>query len=298
MTEEETLAKAYAVLGIDSGSSLEAINRRWKRLAMVWHSDRFPTEDGKADADEELKKINNARDILKKHFATAHTETNQCACKPKSGNSSQTGRTGTGQGPGPGKRRTTQETNAADEAEAKRRNEERARAAEEARQKAAAETAAKAAQAAPQTSTNAVDQVKSANDEALRWKVTLGIGAAWIALSLFGCIGMGLKHWWHDTSFKLQNMFPSHTEQRSSPVIEPQQQPLQITPPSQLNIGPPPGESSSNFGGPQAPPVVDPGLRQKAAEFLNTSPSTTPLGSPGTAPWTYPAGRSTDNTSR
>jgi hypothetical protein len=77
----------------------------------------------------------------------------------------------------------------------------RARAAAEARQQAAAEAAAQAAQAAPQTSSNAVDQVKSANDEALRWKVTLGIGAAWIALSLFGSIGMGLKHWWHDISF-------------------------------------------------------------------------------------------------
>lgn len=256
MTEEETLAKAYAVLGIDGGSSLEAINRRWKRLAMVWHSDRFPTEDGKADADEELKKINNARDVLKKHFATVHTEASNCACKPKSG-TSQAGRTGTGQGPGPGKRRTTQETSAADEAEAKRRNQERARAAEAERQKAAAEAAAKAAQSAPQpASSSAVDQVKSANDEALRWKVTLGIGVAWVALSLFGCVGMGLKHWWHDTSFKLQNMFPAHTEQRPSPVIEPQPHPVQITPPSQDNIGPPPGESSlqSNFGGPQAPP--------------------------------------------
>lgn len=263
MTEEEILAKAYAVLGIDGGSSLETINRRWKRLAMVWHSDRFPTEDGKADADEELKKINNARDVLKKHFATAHTETSNCACKPKSG-TSQPGRTGTGQGPGPGKRRTTQETSAADEAEAKRRNQERARAAEAERQKAAAEAAAKAAQSAPQpASSSAVDQVKSANDEALRWKVTLGIGAAWVALSLFGCVGMGLKHWWHDTSFKLQNMFPAHTEQRSSPVLEPQPQPVQITPPSQDNIGPPPGES--NFGGPQAPPWTSPGVTTNQA---------------------------------
>ena len=263
MTEEEILAKAYAVLGIDGGSSLEAINRRWKRLAMVWHSDRFPTEDGKADADEELKKINNARDVLKKHFATAHTETSNCACKPKSG-TSQAGRTGTGQGPGPGKRRTTQETNAADEAEAKRRNQERARATEESRQKAAAEAAAKAAQTTPQTAgSNVVDQVKSANDEALRWKVTLGIGAAWIALSLFGCVGMGLKHWWHDASFKLQNMFPAHTEQHQSPVLAPQQQSFQITPPSQDNIGPPPSES--NFGGPQAPSWTSPGVTTNQA---------------------------------
>lgn len=218
MTEEETLAKAYAVLGIDGGSTLETINLRWKRLAMVWHSDRFPTEDGKAYADEELKKINNARDVLKKHFATDHSENSQCACKPRPGSTSQSshgsGRTGTGHGPGPGKRRTTQETNAAEEAEAKQRNAERARAAEEARQTAANEAAAKAAQTAASSSAgNLVEQIKSANDEALRWRVALGIGAAWIALSLFGCVGMGAKHWWHDTSFKLQNMFPAHTDQ-------------------------------------------------------------------------------------
>jgi len=214
MTVDEKLAKAYAVLGIDGGSTLETINPRWKRLAMVWHSDRFPTEDGKTYADEELKKINNARDVLKKHFATDHTENSQCDCKPRPGNASHgSGRAGTGHGPGPGKRRTTQETHAAEEAEAKRRNQERARAAEAERQRAAAE-AAKAAQSTPQpASSSAADQVKSANDEALRWKMTLGIGAAWIALSLFGCVGMGAKHWWHDTSFKLQNMFPSHTDQ-------------------------------------------------------------------------------------
>jgi hypothetical protein len=244
MTEDEKLAKAYAVLGIDGGSTLETINLRWKRLAMVWHSDRFPTEDGKAYADEELKKINNSRDVLKKHFATDHSENSQCACKPRPGNASQgSGRAGTGHGPGPGKRRTTQETNAAEEAEAKRRNAERARATEEARQKAAAEAAARAAQqAAPSSAGNLVEQIKSANDEALRWRLTLCIGAAWLALSLFGCVGMGVKHWWHDTSFKLQNMFPAHTEQRQSPVMEPQQRPLQITPSSQHNIGPPPEE--------------------------------------------------------
>jgi curved DNA-binding protein CbpA len=37
---------------------MEAINRRYKRLIMVWHPDRFQNVEGKADAEEEFKKIN------------------------------------------------------------------------------------------------------------------------------------------------------------------------------------------------------------------------------------------------
>jgi curved DNA-binding protein CbpA len=64
--------KALHVLGLESGASQETIQRRYKRLIMVWHPDRFPNDEGKKDAEEELKKINNANDILKKHFATNH----------------------------------------------------------------------------------------------------------------------------------------------------------------------------------------------------------------------------------
>jgi curved DNA-binding protein CbpA len=62
------LHKAYAVLGLDPGSSMESIMRRYKRLIMVWHPDRAPTPDHKEFAEEELKKINNAKDVLTKHF--------------------------------------------------------------------------------------------------------------------------------------------------------------------------------------------------------------------------------------
>lgn len=55
MTEAQKLQDAYFVLGCKPGDPLEKIIRRHKRLIMVWHPDRFPTTDGKAEAEEELK---------------------------------------------------------------------------------------------------------------------------------------------------------------------------------------------------------------------------------------------------
>ncbi|MGI0135400.1 MAG: J domain-containing protein, partial [Candidatus Micrarchaeaceae archaeon] len=82
MTEEEKLAKAYFILSLEPGAPLDKIIKRHKRLIMVWHPDRFPTEDGKKDAEEELKKINNAKDDLKNHFENNHKASGPCACKP------------------------------------------------------------------------------------------------------------------------------------------------------------------------------------------------------------------------
>lgn len=165
MTEEEKLQKAYFVLGLEPGSPLDSINRRHKRLIMVWHPDRFPTEDGKKDAEEELKKINNAKDDLKKHFDQSHKASGACACKPSQGASTQSsnqgsGRSGQGPGPGPGKRKTTQENNR-EEAEAQRRSREReAQAAAEAAEKERQRQAAASAQAAQQSAQAAAEQTK------------------------------------------------------------------------------------------------------------------------------------------
>lgn len=214
MTEEEKLQKAYFVLGLEPGSPLDSINRRHKRLIMVWHPDRFPTEDGKKDAEEELKKINNAKDDLKKHFEQSHKASGACACKPSQGASTQSsnqgsGRSGQGPGPGPGKRKTTQENNR-EEAEAQRRSREReAQAAAEAAEKERQRQAAASAQAAQQSAQAAAEQTKLLADERLRWKLSLCIGAAWIGLSLFGWAGTSLKAWWHDFSWKWDRDHPS-----------------------------------------------------------------------------------------
>lgn len=203
MTEEEILARAYFVMGIDAGSSMDAITTRYKRLAMVWHSDRFPKAEAKAEAEEEMKKINNARDELKKHFTTNHKESGYCACRPGAATDKPKERTGTGQAPGPGKRRTTQENNR-EEAEARRRNEERARrAAEDAAAAKAKQAAAAAHQASAEYSMqSAMEQTKLANDESLRWKVSVCMVVAWIALNAFGAFSMNAKSWWHDFSWK------------------------------------------------------------------------------------------------
>jgi hypothetical protein len=203
MTEEEILARAYFVMGIDAGSSMESITTRYKRLAMVWHSDRFPKAEAKQEAEEEMKKINNARDDLKKHFAGSHKTSGYCACRPAAAADKPHERTGTGQAPGPGRRRTTQETNN-EEAEARKRNEERARRAAE---EEAATKAKKAAAAAQRESTeqsvqSALEQTKLAADEKLRWKVSICMVIAWVCLNTFGAFSMNAKSRWHDFSWK------------------------------------------------------------------------------------------------
>lgn len=209
MIDAETLAEAYFVLSLKPGDQMDKVNARWKRLAMVWHPDRFPSQDGKKDAEEELKKINDAKDKLSKHFANEHKAGGPCACNPTGAKPKQQERAGTGQGPGPGKRRTTQE-NSYEEAEARRRNEERARRnaeqdAEKTKQAAAATEAAKA-QAAVKT---AVDQSRQADDERLRWKISIAIIAAWVGLNFFGFASMSAKGWWKDFSWKWERDHPS-----------------------------------------------------------------------------------------
>jgi len=296
MSEEEILAKAYFILGLEPGAPLDTINRRYKRLIMVWHPDRFPTADGKKDAEEELKRINNAKDQLKAHFETGHKASGPCACKPSAGASSQTsnqtsGRTGQGPSPGPGKRRTTQETNK-EEADAKRRNEERARkTAEQAAEKARQNAAAEKEKAAQNSVKNAVDQTKLLEDERLRWRVTLCLGAAWLGLSLFGFVGMGLKSWWHDVSWNWERDHPAHSDSTTNgtgigtqttipPYVAPYNQapgqnnsPRLWQDPYANNAQPPPNDTTASPNQTPAPSLplapTDPsGVRQRAQDFL------------------------------
>lgn len=263
MTEQEKLQKAYFVMGLEPGAALDKITRRHKRLIMVWHPDRFPTADGKKEAEEELKQINNAKDDLKNHFENDHKASGPCACKPP-GNPSQAGKGSSHTGPGPGRRRTTQETdNEETEAEQRSKAREQQAAAEEAekrRQKQAAESP----QSAQPTAQQAADRTKLLEDERLRWKVSLCLGAAWIALSLFGFVGTGLKAWWHDFSWKWER---DHApKQQSSP------------PPQTNNTYVPPYQQSPNvnrtiptspFGEAAPPPTEQPGSPYSTLDSLN-----------------------------
>ena len=176
------LHKAYQILGLDPGSSKETIQRRWKRLAMVWHPDRFPNEEGKKDAEEELKKINHAKDVLWKHFESSEHRAIGCDCQPaatrvESGSTSGTNKSGSG--PGPGRR------SAGDpEEEAKRRDaERRRRAAEEAARQAQQQQQQQQQQSFQQAQQQEISQQK----EQIRWKVALvGSGIAKLSPGAMG----------------------------------------------------------------------------------------------------------------
>ncbi len=49
---------------------------------MAWHPDRFEGEKQKSKAEDELKRINSARDLLKQHFQKEHRQNGPCACRP------------------------------------------------------------------------------------------------------------------------------------------------------------------------------------------------------------------------
>lgn len=265
MTEEEKLQKAYFVMGLEPGAPLDKVTRRHKRLIMVWHPDRFPTADGKKEAEEELKQINNAKDDLKHHFEREHKTSGPCPCKPSPGSTSQSGQSSghSGPGPGPGRRRTTQETDKEEaEAEPRSKAREQQAAAEEAekrRQKQAAENP----QPAERTAQQEADQAKLREDEHLRWKVSACLGIAWIALSLFGFVGTGLKAWWHDFSWKWER---DHApQQQSSP---PQQINNTYVPPYQQSPSAN-TQASSPFGEAAPPPTDQPNSPYSTLDSLN-----------------------------
>lgn len=264
-------------MGLEPGAALDKVTRRHKRLIMVWHPDRFPTADGKKEAEEELKKINNAKDDLKNHFEKDHKASGSCPCKPSAGSTSQAGQSSGQTGPGPGRRRTTQETDN-EEAEAERRSKAREQqaAAEESetrRQKQASGSAEPVYQSAQEEA----DQAKRIADERLRWKVSICLGVAWLALSLFGFVGTGLKAWWHDFAWKWER---DHSpQQQSSQAPQPSSSyvpPYQRAPNVNRTI------TTSPFGEAAPPPTEQPGSPYSTLDGLNgrrvgdpTMPATT-----------------------
>jgi curved DNA-binding protein CbpA len=209
------LHKAYAVLGLDAGSSMESIMRRYKRLIMVWHPDRAPTPEHKEFAEEELKKINNAKDILIKHFGSGggHKATG-CDCQAGAGTKSSAGG-GPSPGPGPAYHRTkTAEEKHQEEQAAKKRDAER-KAREQAEANAKAQEQYKQ-QAPQQTMESAMQQQRALQDEKLRWQVSIGIVIAFVALEVFGSMAVSTKKWWHDFTWKWQQ---EHSDTSQKPKV-------------------------------------------------------------------------------
>lgn len=232
--------KALAIFGLEPGVSQDAIQRRYKRLIMVWHPDRFPTDDGKKDAEEELKKINNANDVLKKHFASGHRASN-CECqKPAAGAEHRAH----GPGPGPGPHRKPEDA----EAQAKQRDEERKRkaAAEEAALKAAEHRKQQEQKATQTTFEQAQRQQEALKWNKIRWQIAAGEAALFIALCIFGNVGHGVKEWWHDFSWKWERDHAPQQEPKPNPV--PSYVP-DVTPrPNPFGeVGPPPETNNPNM---------------------------------------------------
>lgn len=71
----EDLAHCYLLLGLEPGASLEDVNQAYKDLAFVWHPDRLPSDNPRLQekAQEKLKQINYARDLLRSHRSKPNT---------------------------------------------------------------------------------------------------------------------------------------------------------------------------------------------------------------------------------
>lgn len=238
--------KSLAIFGLEPGASQDAIQRRYKRLIMVWHPDRFPTDDGKKDAEEELKKINNANDVLKKHFASGHRASN-CECqKPAAGAEHR----GHGPGPGPGPHRKPDDA----EAQAKQRDEERKRkaAAEEAARKAAEQQKQQQQKATETTFEQAQRQQEELKWNKIRWQIAAGEAALFIMICIFGNVGFGVKEWWHDFSWKWERDHAPKQEPAPGSSSEPPSYTKDLNSPYQLPsnpfgpVGPPP-ENNPNM---------------------------------------------------
>jgi hypothetical protein len=229
--------KALAIFGLDPGASQDAIQRRYKRLIMVWHPDRFPNEDGKKDAEEELKKINNANDVLKKHFATGHRASG-CECQKPAAGAEQRAH---GPGPGPGPHRKPDDA----EAEAKRRDEERQKkaAAEEAARKAADQQKQQQQKGTQTTFEQAQRQQEQLKWNKIRWQIAVAEAALFIGLCIFGSAGHSAKEWWHNMTWQWEHGNDNkHDDQNTVPSPAP-------------NPVPTPGPNP--FGDPKPPPETN-----------------------------------------
>lgn len=190
------LHKAYQVLGLDVGGSFELVKRRYKRLVTVWHPDRMTHDVGRHEAEEELKKINNAFDVLKKHFEGHHKAGSACDCQSKSGTST-AGQRASG---GPCQQSTNSSSTDEQrrkEQEADRREEQRRRQAEdEARQAEAAQKAEetrRTGDTTKQSTEQAMRREQALKDEQIRWQAAQAAAMAFLLIVAFGWLGVATR---------------------------------------------------------------------------------------------------------
>jgi len=222
------LHKAYQALGLEPGAAFDTTKRRYRRLALVWHPDRMSSADAKREAEEELKKINNHFEKLKKHFESEHKSGPSCRCQPAAAgpppNSSQNRNANQNNNPS--------SSSAPSEAERKRQEEglTRKRTAEREKKEAekeAARRAAQAAQSAQQKQQAADEAIKGEalrKEEILRWKCTLVIAVTFVALIGYcwvGCAARDLVHWTDKQWDEFQSQFKPKEEHPNPPSYAP-----------------------------------------------------------------------------
>jgi len=65
----DSMRRAYAVLGLPTGSPYPAVRKRYMALVKTWHPDRFASDpQGQAEAGERLRVINAAYATLQRYL--------------------------------------------------------------------------------------------------------------------------------------------------------------------------------------------------------------------------------------
>lgn len=71
------LPAAYQILDLPVGSSLEVVQVRYRQLVKKYHPDRFTNAQDKASAEARLKQINQAKEVIQKHWFEAKVKANE-----------------------------------------------------------------------------------------------------------------------------------------------------------------------------------------------------------------------------
>lgn len=84
--------QCYEILKLKPGASPEEVKQAYRDLAMVWHPDRFPADNPrlKEKAQEELKRIIQAYEVVKSHQFSYSTNTNSPTADAKNDRASAT----------------------------------------------------------------------------------------------------------------------------------------------------------------------------------------------------------------
>jgi curved DNA-binding protein CbpA len=62
------IVAAYAELELAPGASPEQVKEQYRLLSVAWHPDKWPAGRSRARAEEKMKRVNNANDVLLRHL--------------------------------------------------------------------------------------------------------------------------------------------------------------------------------------------------------------------------------------